>query len=43
LDEEALRVTRLIRYEKPAMQAENKPVKIEFVVPVFFKLGESKK
>lgn len=40
LDEEALRVTKLIKYEKPAMQR-GKPVKVRFIVPVEFKLSEN--
>lgn len=34
---EALRVTQLIRFEKPAMQ-NGKPVKVQYTVPVEFKL-----
>jgi len=41
LDNEALRVTKLIVFEKPAMQ-KGKPVKISFTVPVEFKLVEPK-
>lgn len=37
LDEEALRVTKLIKYERPAMQR-GKPIKIRYTVPVEFKL-----
>ena len=40
LDEEALRVTKLIRYEKPAMQ-HGKPIKVRYTIPVEFKLSES--
>ncbi len=47
LDKEALRVAKLIRFEKPAMQL-GKPIKVPFTVPVKFKLSncsenESKK
>jgi TonB family protein len=37
LDEEALRVARLIKFSKPAMQA-GKPVNVKFVLPFEFKL-----
>jgi protein TonB len=40
LDEEALRVTKLIKYERPAMQR-GKPIKIRYTVPVEFKLKEA--
>lgn len=40
LDEEALRVTKLIKYERPAMQR-GKPIKIRYTVPVEFKLSEN--
>jgi len=40
-DEEALRVTKLIRYEKPAMQGD-KPIMVKFVVPVEFKRNRKK-
>jgi TonB family protein len=39
LDEEALRVTKLIKYEKPAMQ-HGKPIMVRYTVPVEFKLTE---
>jgi len=42
LDEEALRVTKLIRYEKPAIQR-GKPIKVKYTVPVEFKLFEGNK
>jgi len=37
LDAEALRVAKLIKFEKPAMQ-KGKPIKVKFTVPVEFKL-----
>lgn len=40
LDEEALRVTKLIKYERPAMQR-GKPIKIRYTVPVEFKLKDA--
>jgi TonB family protein len=40
LDKEALRVAKLIKFEKPAMQR-GKPVKIQYTVPVEFSLKES--
>lgn len=39
LDEEALRVARLIKFDKPAMQR-GKPIKVKFTVPIEFKLGK---
>lgn len=39
LNNEAIRVTKLIRYNKPAMQ-KGKPFKVRFVVPVKFKLPD---
>ena len=36
LNEEALRVTKLIRFDKPAMQGES-PVRVRMTVPVVFK------
>jgi TonB family protein len=37
LDQEALRVTKLIKFEKPAMQ-NGKPVKVKYTLSVEFKL-----
>lgn len=39
LDNEALRVTKLIKFEKPAMQ-HGKSIKVRYTVPVEFKLSE---
>ena len=39
LNDEALRVTKLIVFEKPAMQR-GKPIKIKYTVPVEFKLPQ---
>jgi TonB family protein len=39
LDEEALRVARLIKFDKPAMQS-GKPVRVKYNLPVEFKLPE---
>ncbi len=41
LHEEALRVTRLIQFEKPAMK-NGKPAKIKYIIPVEFKLSKAK-
>jgi TonB family protein len=38
LDNEALRVAKMIKFEKPAMQ-KGKPIKIKYVIPVKFKLS----
>ncbi|SEA33547.1 protein TonB [Porphyromonadaceae bacterium KH3R12] len=40
LNNEALRVTKLIHYEKPAMQ-KGKAIKVRYVVPVKFNLSAS--
>lgn len=40
LDDEAIRVAKLIRYEKPAMQR-GKPIKVKFIVPFEFKREEN--
>jgi protein TonB len=40
LDEEALRVTKLIRFEKPAMQL-SRPIKIQYSTRVAFKLNKN--
>ncbi|MDZ4204652.1 MAG: energy transducer TonB [Bacteroidales bacterium] len=37
LDEEALRVARLIKFDKPAMQR-GKPIKVRYNLPIVFKL-----
>lgn len=42
LNQEALRVTRLIKFEKPAMQ-NGKPAKVKYTLPVEFKLSNAKK
>ncbi len=42
LDNEALRVAKLIKFEKPAMQR-GKPVKVKYVIPIEFKLNDKKK
>ena len=42
LDKEALRVTKLLKFEKPAMQR-GKPIKVQFTVPIEFRLYEWKK
>ena len=39
IDEEALRVVRLIKFEKPAMQR-GKPIKVQYIVPVNFNYNE---
>jgi protein TonB len=38
MDEEAIRIAKLIKFEKPATQR-GKPIKVYFVVPVEFKLS----
>lgn len=42
LDKEALRVTKLIQFEKPAMQ-KGKPIKIKTTVPVKFDITQRRK
>ncbi len=42
LNKEALRVAKLIKFEKPAMQR-GKPVKVKYVIPIEFKLNDKKK
>lgn len=42
LNEEAMRITKLIKFEKPAMQ-KGQPIKVKYTVPVEFKLSETKK
>jgi TonB family protein len=42
LDEEALRVVRLMPKWKPGMQR-GKPVNVQYMLPISFTLGESKK
>jgi len=37
LNKEALRVTKLIKFEKPAMQ-QGKPIKIKYTIPVKFRI-----
>ncbi len=39
LDEEALRITELLMYEKPAMQG-GEPVRLQYTLPVIFTLSE---
>ena len=39
LNEEALRITRLIKYEEPAM-LNGKPIEFKYTVPVIFKLSD---
>ena len=41
LNEEALRVAKLIKFDKPAMQ-NKKPISVRFVVPIKFKLNKKK-
>lgn len=41
LDNEAIRVTKLIKYEKPAMQR-GKPIKVKYTIPIEFKLADEK-
>ncbi len=36
LDKEALRVSKLIKFDKPAMQL-GKPVRVKFIIPIEFK------
>lgn len=42
LDSEAIRVSRLIKFEKPAMNR-GKPLKYKYTIPVEFKIKEKKK
>ena len=42
LNDEALRVAKLVKFEKSAMQR-GKPVKVRYTVPVKFKLSEKSK
>ena len=42
LNEEALRVTRLIKFEKPAMQ-NGKPTMVKYTIPVEFNLSNVKR
>lgn len=42
LDDEAIRVARLIKFEKPAMNA-GKPEKYKYLLPVEFRIKENKK
>lgn len=42
LNDEALRVVKLVNFEKPAMQS-GKPIKVKYTIPVVFKLTEEKK
>ena len=42
LDQEALRVTRLIKFDKPAMQASGRPVSVLYFCPVKFSLAKVK-
>jgi protein TonB len=41
LNQEALRVARLIKFDKPAMQKGN-PVKVKYTLPIDFKLSNIK-
>lgn len=41
LDNEALRVAKLIKYDKPAMQR-GKPIKVKYTIPIEFKLTDKK-
>ena len=46
VNQEALRVTRLIKFERPATKRGGKPINVRFTVPVEFKLpdkGEKQK
>lgn len=40
LDKEVLRVAKLIKFDKPAMQR-GKPIKVKYIVPVEFKLEKN--
>lgn len=42
LDQEAIRVTRLIKFEKPAMH-NGRPVEVKYTIPVEFRLTKSVK
>ncbi len=42
LNEEAIRVSKLIKYKIPAMQ-KGKPIEVRFVVPIHFYLNNKKK
>ena len=42
LDNEALRVTTLIKFERPAFQR-GKPIEVKYTVPVVFNLGDTDK
>lgn len=42
LNQEALRVAKLIKFDKPAMQR-GKPIKINYNIPIEFKLPEKEK
>lgn len=42
MDEEALRVTRLIKFDRPAMQR-GQPVEMKYYFPIVFELSKSKK
>lgn len=42
LDQEALKVTRLIKFDKPAMESSGKPVSILYIYPVKFSLTKIK-
>lgn len=41
LNQEAIRVTKLIKFKEPAMQR-NKPIKVRYTVPVKFKISSEK-